>query len=70
MTYQSRAKRNRGFQIHAFVFVATMALLMAINLTQGNPYWFWWPLFGWGIGVVGHWWFALGPGSDDTNRPS
>lgn len=64
MTHASRARRNRGFQIHAFIFVAAMVLMAVINVTTGEPYWFQWPLLGWGIGLLAHWWFALGPGSD------
>jgi hypothetical protein len=41
-----------------------MVLLAFINLAEGPPYWILWVLMGWGIGLVSHWWFALGPGAD------
>ena len=40
-----------------------MALLMVINLWTGAPYWILWVLLGWGIGLLAHWWFVLGPGA-------
>lgn len=62
MKHLSEPARKLGFKIHAIVFVATMVLLAAINLTVGPPYWVLWILLGWGIGLVTHWWFVLGPG--------
>ena len=41
-----------------------MALLLAINLWKGAPYWIFWVLLGWGIGLLAHWFFVLGPGAD------
>ena len=60
------SQRARGFNIHAFAFAATMVLLLAINLSTGEPYWVLWVLFGWGIGLLAHWWFVLGPGKPAT----
>lgn len=48
-------EKQRGFQIHLIVFVVVMAGLIALNLWLGAPYWFQWPLLGWGIGIVAHW---------------
>lgn len=66
MTNQTRAKQRLGFNIHAFVFVATMILLVAINLWKGAPYWVLWVLLGWGIGIIAHWFFTLGPGGREA----
>ena len=60
----SLSQKKRG--IHAFVFVATMVLLVAINLWKGAPHWVLWVLLGWGIGLVAHWFFVLGPGADKS----
>lgn len=62
------AAQKYGFQIHRFVFVATMVLLLVINLAIGPPYWFLWALFGWGVGLLAHWWFVLGPGANGASR--
>ena len=48
-------EKQRGFQIHLIVFVVVMAGLIGLNLWLGAPYWFQWPLLGWGIGIVAHW---------------
>ena len=64
MTHLSPAQQRRGFNIHAFVFVVTMVVLAAINLWKGAPYWVLWVLLGWGIGLLSHWFFVLGPGAD------
>lgn len=44
-----------GFYIHLTAFLIVNALLLVINLTTSSGhYWFQWPLFGWGIGIVAH----------------
>jgi hypothetical protein len=44
-----------GLLIHAVVFVLVNALLIAINLaTSAGYHWFWWPLAGWGAGLIFH----------------
>jgi hypothetical protein len=58
----SPAGKRLGFQVHAFVFVLAMLLQVAINLWTGPPYWALWVLPAWGIGLLSHWWFVLGPG--------
>jgi hypothetical protein len=46
---------DRGFQIHFAAYVAVNILLIAVNLlTTPNHLWFYWPLFGWGIGIIAH----------------
>jgi hypothetical protein len=48
----------KGFYIHAAVFVLVNIGLFVINLLvvyRGNdPWWFYWPLIGWGIGLGIH----------------
>jgi hypothetical protein len=50
-----RLYHDRGFMIHAAAYLGVNALLIIINLaaTPGK-YWFYWPLLGWGLGLVGH----------------
>lgn len=48
-----------GFQVHLGIYVAVNLFLAAIWYFTTNPYgsvfpWFIFPLFGWGIGIVGH----------------
>jgi hypothetical protein len=50
-----RVRELRGFYLHATVFVAINVLLHVINFaTASGGYWAFWPLFGWGIGLVVH----------------
>jgi hypothetical protein len=44
-----------GFYVHLFVYVAVNILLVVLNLKYSPQYhWFYWPLFGWGIGIFFH----------------
>lgn len=44
-----------GFKIHFAAYVAVNLLLVVINLlTTPNELWFFWPLLGWGIGIIAH----------------
>lgn len=63
MKHSSETDRKRGFDIHAIVFVPTLIVLAIVNLAVGRPYWVLWVLLGWGIGLLMHWWFVLGPGA-------
>ena len=49
--------RRRGFVIHAFVYLAVVALLFGVNIAAGKHHW-WaiWVALGWGIGVAAHGW--------------
>lgn len=64
MKYASPSQKKLGFRIHAIVFVPVMVALLTINLLTGAPYWVQWVLLGWGIGLLSHWFFVLGPGGD------
>jgi len=55
MTASTPAK---GFQIHAFVFVAVIAINVVINIMTGPPWWVQWVFFPWVIGLAAHWYFT------------
>jgi hypothetical protein len=44
-----------GFSIHLVTYLAVNALLVGVNLlaTPGRL-WFFWPLLGWGAGLLAH----------------
>lgn len=67
----ARAERQvqamTGFYIHLAAFVVVMALLFVLNLTDAN-WWVQWPLVGWGLGILGHWWAVFGQGGDRLAR--
>lgn len=58
MKNASPAQRKLGFQIHALVFVLTLAALVVVNLWTGPPYWVLWVVLGWGVGLLMHGWFG------------
>lgn len=64
VTHRNAATRKLGFRIHAFIFVIAMIAQGILNLLTGPPWWALWVLLGWGIGLLMHGWFVLGPGSD------
>lgn len=52
-----RAEELQGFYIHLLVYAVVNAGLFAINALSrgdGGNWWFYWPLAGWGVGLVIH----------------
>lgn len=49
------AQMRTGLRIHTITFVASMVLMLVINLLTGAPYWAVWVLLGWGVGLLSHW---------------
>ena len=50
-----RVEARTGLISHAVMYVGVNAALVAIWVLTGSHYpWFIWPMFGWGIGIVGH----------------
>jgi hypothetical protein len=56
-----RTEQERiGFFVHAVVYVLVNALLITINLAYVHAVvWFFYPLIGWGIGLVMHFLFSI-----------
>ena len=57
----SQQDQATGFRIHAMVFVPTLIALAVVNYFTGAPYWVLWVVLGWGIGLLSHWAFVIGP---------
>lgn len=55
----SDAPSHRGFRHHAIAYALVIALLVALNVVTGGPYWVIWVAGGWGIGLALHAFFAL-----------
>jgi hypothetical protein len=52
---KKRVQELRGFYTHLGFYVAVNLLLLLINIaTSPGVLWFFWPLFGWGIGIAMH----------------
>jgi hypothetical protein len=68
----NRLKKKRDFKMHAMVFVAVNAMLIAIWAATGAD--FFWPIFpllGWGIGLGANAWDVYGNkpiGEDEIRR--
>ena len=56
LTQATRAVNVRlRLYIHLTAFILVNALLVAINLAASPQYlWFFWPLLGWGLGILLH----------------
>lgn len=56
---KKRAENKIGFYIHLAIYTGVNAILAVIDLASSpEKLWFYWPLAGWGIGVLLHW-FAV-----------
>lgn len=52
---QKRVKEIRGFYTNLISYCIVIPFLIFINLFTGNrSHWFWFPVFGWGIGLASH----------------
>jgi hypothetical protein len=50
---RKRVEEKKGLLIHAIVYVLVNAILVIIWAVTNHGYpWFWWPLGGWGIGLI------------------
>jgi uncharacterized integral membrane protein len=49
-----RLRAEKGFYIHLAVYALVNAVLFLINSRTGSPWWFFWPAFGWGLGLAIH----------------
>jgi hypothetical protein len=50
-------RKARSFAVHLFAYVATVLILLYVNLTvTPEVWWFYWVALGWGAGVAFHGW--------------
>lgn len=70
MSNEKRLLDDRPFVIHLVVYIMVNLLLAVIDLTTSpGHYWFYWPLLGWGIGILGHA-YLVHAQSQRRSRPS
>jgi len=48
------ARQRTEFREHLWAYLIINAALLLINLFSPGPWWFQWPLLGWGIGLAFH----------------
>jgi len=52
---KERVEELKSFYIHLFVYIIVNIGLFLLNvLTSPDSLWFYWPLLGWGIGILAH----------------
>jgi 2TM domain len=50
-------RKARSFAVHLFAYLATVLILLYVNLkVTPNVWWFYWVALGWGAGVAFHGW--------------
>jgi hypothetical protein len=60
---KKRVKEMKDFYVHLGAYVLVNAMLFLINMiTSPDTLWFFWPLFGWGLGVAMHAVYVFGFG--------
>ena len=47
-------RRKKGFYSHLWSYLIICAALLLINNFSPGPWWFQWPMLGWGIGLAFH----------------
>jgi hypothetical protein len=58
---KARVDRLSAFYKSLGGFVVVGVVLFVINLVTGRPWWFFWPLIFWAIGLAFQAWNAFGP---------
>ena len=51
---KERVEELKGFYVHLGVYSVVILGLFFIDFVDGGNWWFYWPLFGWGIGLAIH----------------
>lgn len=49
-----QARELRDFQVHLTAYLLVNLALFLINVATPGSWWFYWPLLGWGAGVLAH----------------
>lgn len=63
-----RADAKLAFRGHLVIYLIVNAGLVAINLrTSPDQLWFYWPMAGWAIGLIAHWFAAYARGDTREN---
>jgi len=60
---KARVHALKGFYIHLAIYAIVNLILFLINLFNkaGTGWWFYWPLIGWGLGLIVQAWYTFIP---------
>jgi hypothetical protein len=50
-----RDRALRRLRRHVLAYATVICALFLINLLTPGPWWFLWPMFGWGVALAAHW---------------
>lgn len=52
---KKRVQEEKGFYTHLFTYMVIIPFLAILNfITSRGHWWFYWPMLGWGLGLVLH----------------
>ena len=58
---KKRVYELKGYYIHLITYFVVNIFLLILNLlTSPDELWFYWPMLGWGIGILSHTWSIFG----------
>jgi len=58
---RKKVQEIKGFYVHFAVYAIVISLIVIVNLRFTPQYhWFWYPMFGWGLGLFFHWFGVIG----------
>ena len=58
---RKKVQEIKGFYVHFVVYAIVILLIIIVNLRFVPQYhWFWYPMFGWGLGLFLHWFGVIG----------
>ncbi len=60
-----RDRAIRRLRRHILAYAAVNGALFLIVLLTPGPWWFLWPMFGWGVAVAAHWLYVKSVNIDD-----
>ena len=55
----------RGLRVHVVAYAIGNGLFVLIDVLTPGSWWFFWPMFGWGIAVALHWLYVTTVNIDD-----
>jgi hypothetical protein len=62
---QKMIQRKAKFYRHLWSFIIVIGVLILINIFTPGPWWFQWPVLGWGIGLAFHFRAAYFPAGEE-----